>query len=444
MANLSELLNQFTGGQVAKPVSDQELRMAEQGINPAIVAPQATSGRIQAPAGGQNVLAEMDFSGQGRKTGRGEIVPPASMTGVQPAVPNIALPAQGMPQPGQSSPDAGFAVPAPTPNLNAPMGVDATRARVQQLFGTDAPSTLNQAITGQPSAIMAPDPQGRMRSFETPEARTQAFEQAASDFAAASAEREAGIQFRRDQPGGLNLSEPTSDRDRRGRMSMADATALTGGDRDAARALVVGSGQPRQAESALTPYQAISASQRQQEIDLKRAEGVEKKQAEQEVEQQSALTNVRATQDAYSKLEPVAREIAQLSGSAFTEGTLGWAASVLPMSTDARQIERLGKELEGTTFLQGLIEAKAKGATFGALSEREGDRILAARGKLLDPSSSNEQRISAVNSMMKTIETSMNRASSDYEKKYGGSEEKGTAPVQSGDTYSDGSNYELI
>ena len=157
-----------------------------------------------------------------------------------------------------------------------------------------------------------------------------------------------------------------------------------------------------------------------------------------------SLTNVRATQDAFNKLEPVAREIAKLSGGAFTEGGLGWVASKLPLSTDARQIERLSKELEGTTFLQGLIEAKAKGATFGALSEREGDRILAARGKLIAPESTNKQRIAAVNEMMETIQTSMERASLDHESKYGKSEEASTTPTTRGTTYSDNSNYEII
>jgi len=162
----------------------------------------------------------------------------------------------------------------------------------------------------------------------------------------------------------------------------------------------------------------------------------------QQAEFDQSITNVRATEDAFNKLEPVAREIATLSGTPFTEGGLGWAASKLPLSTDARQIERLSKELEGTTFLQGLIEAKAKGATFGALSEREGDRILAARGKLIAPESTNEQRIAAVNEMMKTIQTSMERARGDHEAKFGKTETKSQSPT--GITYSDNSNYEII
>jgi hypothetical protein len=288
---------------------------------------------------------------------------------------------------------------------------------------------------------------GQQTPSMTPQAPVSSFEQASLD-------REARIEQN------FGNGRAVSDRERRGtgEMSMEAAVRMAGGDRVKARQMIelqrqgrdpITGAAPKAVESeGLTPYQAISAQQRQQEIDMKVSEGMEKKQAEREVAFNESLTNVRATADAFQKLEPVAREIASLSGGAFTQGTLGWVASKLPMSTDARQIERLGKELEGTTFLQGLIEAKAKGATFGALSEREGDRILAARGKLLDPSSTNEQRISAVNDMMSTIQKSMERAKSDHKTKYSDVLERSggegfIAPANSA-TYSDGSSYELI
>ena len=68
--------------------------------------------------------------------------------------------------------------------------------------------------------------------------------------------------------------------------------------------------------------------------------------------------------------------------------------------------------------MQGLIDAKAKGATFGALSEREGDRILGQWGKITSPKSTNEQRIRAVNSMLESIQRSSERATSDHKEKF--------------------------
>jgi len=55
----------------------------------------------------------------------------------------------------------------------APMGRDATKARIAELSGLSSPATLNQAITNNPNAVMATDAQGRMRSFASPKARQQ-------------------------------------------------------------------------------------------------------------------------------------------------------------------------------------------------------------------------------------------------------------------------------
>jgi hypothetical protein len=180
-------------------------------------------------------------------------------------------------------------------------------------------------------------------------------------------------------------------------------------------------GQPLKQDKetgGLTDYQAITAQQRQTEIDMKISEGMEEKEAKRVVAYEESRNNVRSTQDSFDKLKPVAEEIALLSGSKFTEGVLGWTASKLPFSTDAAQIERLTTEFEGSAFLQGLIDAKAKGATFGALSEREGDRILGQWGKITSPKSTNEERIKAINSMLDSIQRSSERAESDHREKF--------------------------
>ena len=178
-------------------------------------------------------------------------------------------------------------------------------------------------------------------------------------------------------------------------------------------------GKPMSQEgSGLTDFQKVTAAQRQQEIDLKIQSGMEEKAAKQEVAFEESRNNVRATQDSFEKLKPVAEEIAALSGSVFTEGALGWAAAKLPLATDAGQIQRLTTEFEGSAFLQGLIEAKAKGATFGALSEQEGNRILGQWGTITSPDSTNPQRITAINNMLSSIQRSAERAASDHKEKF--------------------------
>lgn len=205
------------------------------------------------------------------------------------------------------------------------------------------------------------------------------------------------------------------------------------------------------ADGGLTDFQKVTAAQRQQEIDMKVASGMEEKAAKKEVEFEESRNNVRSTQDSFNKLKPVAEEIAELSGTVFTEGALGWAAAALPMSTNAGQIERLTTEFEGSAFLQGLIEAKAKGATFGALSEQEGNRILGQWGTITSPKSTNEQRIKAINNMLSSIQRSSERAAADHKEKFPNRsatpETTGGAPSTgggAGQPYSDNSSFEII
>ena len=300
------------------------------------------------------------------------------------------------------------------------VGLNSTQAMLQERFGSPTISGIQSAEEG---LGLRTDAQGRMidpnvdrSSFEQKSADREARQAARPDFGEAVSDRD-----RRAARG-----EGISDADRR---DIAKAQSPNASASDRARGMKVAekagldwrTGQPLKQDKetgGLTDYQAITAQQRQTEIDLKIADGMEEKEAKREVAYEESRSNVRSTQDSFDKLRPVAEEIALLSGSKLTEGALGWTASKLPFSTDAAQIERLTTEFEGSAFLQGLIDAKAKGATFGALSEREGDRILGQWGKITSPKSTNEQRIRAVNSMLESIQRSSERATSDHKEKF--------------------------
>jgi hypothetical protein len=105
---------------------------------------------------------------------------------------------------------------------NAPMGRDATRARIAELFGLDAPATLNQAMLNDPDAVMGTDAQGRLRSFESPEALQQNLANAQSAFDLASLDRLSRLEQRDLRPG-----ETLQERDTR----IADSRT-EGADRD--------------------------------------------------------------------------------------------------------------------------------------------------------------------------------------------------------------------
>jgi len=306
------------------------------------------------------------------------------------------------------------------PQAQAPQSLNSTQAMLQERFGSPTISGIQSAEEG---LGLLTDAQGRMiepnvdrSSFEQKSADREARQAARPDFGAAVSDRE-----RRAARG-----DGISDADRR---DIAKAQSPNASESERARGMKVAekagldwrTGQPLKQDKetgGLTDYQAITAQQRQTEIDMKISEGMEEKEAKRVVAYEESRNNVRSTRDSFEKLKPVAEEIALLSGSKFTEGVLGWTASKLPFSTDAAQIERLTTEFEGSAFLQGLIDAKAKGATFGALSEREGDRILGQWGKITSPDSTNEQRIKAINSMLDSIQRSSERAESDHREKF--------------------------
>ena len=102
---------------------------------------------------------------------------------------------------------------------NAPMGRDATKARIAELFGLDAPATLNQAMLNDPDAVIGTDAQGRMRSFESPEALQQNLFNAQSAFDLASLDRLARLEQRDVRP-----SETLQERDTRIADSRTEGT----------------------------------------------------------------------------------------------------------------------------------------------------------------------------------------------------------------------------
>tara|TARA_R110002073_G_scaffold58625_1_gene148344 strand:- start:525 stop:2291 length:1767 start_codon:yes stop_codon:yes gene_type:complete len=386
--------------------------------------------RLQATAAGEGVPSDLSKAGS-FFFGRPEVAGDPNTLGAQaPAEVAAAAPeVMGTPESIADllvngtdvvTPEAITAAGPVAPQAQAPQGLNSTQAMLQERFGSPTISGIQSAEEG---LGLRTDAQGRMidpnvdrSSFEQASADREARQAARPDFGTAVSDRD-----RREARG-----EGISDADR---SDIAKAQSPNASASDRARGMKVAekagldwrTGQPLKQDKetgGLTDYQAITAQQRQTEIDLKIADGMEEKEAKREVAYEESRSNVRSTQDSFDKLRPVAEEIALLSGSKFTEGALGWTASKLPFSTDAAQIERLTTEFEGSAFLQGLIDAKAKGATFGALSEREGDRILGQWGKITSPKSTNPERIRAVNSMLESIQRSSERAASDHKEKF--------------------------
>ena len=117
-----------------------------------------------------------------------------------------------------------------SPKRIAPMGRDATKARIAQLSGLSSPATLNQAITNNPNAVMATDAQGRIRSFASPQAVQQNLTNAQTSFDQASRDRLTRLEQRDVRPGETITERDTriadsrtEGSDRGGEMSFAEA-----------------------------------------------------------------------------------------------------------------------------------------------------------------------------------------------------------------------------
>ena len=93
-----------------------------------------------------------------------------------------------------------------------------------------------------------------------------------------------------------------------------------------------------------------------------------------------------------------------------TEGMVGWFNSKIPANTKKKQVDRIANSFMGNAFLRSIIDSKSLGATFGALSNQEGEKITGAETILMDPEQSNEDRLRAASQIIGTIRSAKARA----------------------------------
>ena len=108
-------------------------------------------------------------------------------------------------------------------------------------------------------------------------------------------------------------------------------------------------------------------------------------------------------------LEKAGMEMAGLSDWT-TEGMVGWFNSKIPANTKKKQVDRIANSFMGNAFLRSIIDSKSLGATFGALSNQEGEKITGAETILMDSEQSNEDRLKAASQIIGTIRSAKARA----------------------------------
>lgn len=170
----------------------------------------------------------------------------------------------------------------------------------------------------------------------------------------------------------------------------------------------------------MTDYQKATLAQRQQQFEATQANINREWEAGQAALAEEKAQGIAGTQESIQKetdrlnsqlgfLEGAAMEMAGLSNWT-TEGIIGAGIGKLPFETNKKQVDRIANSFMGNAFLRSIIDSKSLGATFGALSNQEGEKITGAETILMDGSMSNERRLRAAADIISTIKSAKTRA----------------------------------
>lgn len=350
----------------------------------------------------------------------------------------------------------------PTSETGLPLGSFSTRPTSSGLDSRDMPSEIyyDSRNPNVPMDSMTREPIIDIPSMYS--AMQESGPAPRSNYATESAAREARMDI------GPDFNEAYSSR-QPGEMTMEQATRLAGGNRAQARRLVEMSRMPKEElsereklqnellrqriASNMPRYEDVNVMSPQERANLQRTlaqteterikqagllqelnqKGIETQYTRSKEESQS-ISELTSYGEQINKLTGVRDEVANITGqesmlglsrdNIYTQGGLGWLNSKLPLGSDARSVARLVKEIEGSTFIRGIIDAKSRGATFGPLSDQEGSNIVAAYGKILEPDMNNEDRINAINDLLSSMNAGFEGASARHAAKFGQSKEQ--------------------
>lgn len=298
--------------------------------------------------------------------------------------------------------------------------------------GQQAPTPTAQAPTTGPTIAGQPlgeflaggiqlDPQGRMVD---PGVDRSEYEQFSAERSAAAGPNLTSIAG---QPRpGVDVPSLAMQRERMaaGLDPVAGAPVGTGMSQQQQRDYLAGGRDPATGEKIatddMTDYQKATLAQRQQQFEATQANINREWEAGQAALAEEKAQGIAETQESIQKetdrlnsqlgfLEGAAMEMAGLSNWT-TEGIIGAGVGKLPFETNKKQVDRIANSFMGNAFLRSIIDSKSLGATFGALSNQEGEKITGAETILMDGSMSNERRLRAAADIISTIKSAKTRA----------------------------------
>tara|TARA_R110002012_G_scaffold161689_1_gene323881 strand:+ start:2190 stop:3773 length:1584 start_codon:yes stop_codon:yes gene_type:complete len=148
--------------------------------------------------------------------------------------------------------------------------------------------------------------------------------------------------------------------------------------------------------------------------------------AEQEEDMRGIRDGILIKHDRLPLLQNTTNQIKELAEGFFTSGLTGSIAAINPGS-DQYQMNKLIKNIHGATGLEELIAVKARGATFGALSDTEMELLIASI-QALDPLLPADTLKDNLDSVMRLYEKGLNTSKQNFREVYGEDERRPWEP----------------
>jgi hypothetical protein len=148
--------------------------------------------------------------------------------------------------------------------------------------------------------------------------------------------------------------------------------------------------------------------------------------AEREGDMRGIRTGILIKHDRLPLLQNTTDQIKELADGMFTSGLTGHIASFNPGS-DQYQMNKLIKNIHGAIGLEELIAVKARGATFGALSDTEMELLIASI-QALDPLLPADTLKDNLDSVMRLYEKGLNTSKQNFREVYGEDERRPWEP----------------
>jgi hypothetical protein len=144
-----------------------------------------------------------------------------------------------------------------------------------------------------------------------------------------------------------------------------------------------------------------------------------KAETEKEEKMKMATAAIQGAVQNLSLIEGVSEEIKGLTFKSLTEGNFGRALAFLSPTSTAAQINRMTETIAGDAFVDSILGLKRMGGTVGQVSNAEGEKLTAAKQRLMQSGMSDVDRRKSLEEYMQTKRQSVQNLYNAFSAQYG-------------------------